>query len=105
MQKWLDVVKVNVASSFLNRKDWVKYLVLVNWHAQQLGDVIQKTPDTAFSKFVEKQVDQYLKGKKPHASIESAIVNIADDHISGREVIIRAGDYIALQNHFRSALQ
>jgi hypothetical protein len=102
MAKWIDIVKVWIPIPIIDRKDWVKYLVLVNWHAKELGNVIKQVPDAAFSKFLDSQVEAYLDGKQPPTEIQSAVMNIADDYMSGREVTVRAGDYIALQNHFRS---
>jgi len=97
-----DVMKIRFAKSVIDRKDWVKYLVLVNWHAEKLGDVIERAPDAAFSKFLESQVQAYLGGKKVAAAIEPAVMNIADDYLAGREVTVRAGDYVSLQTQFRA---
>lgn len=99
----IEMVKVRISSTILDRKDWVKYLVLVNWHARELGDVIEKIPDARFNRFLETQVNNYLKGTKPPAAIQSAVMNIADDVMAGREVSVRSGDYIALQNQYRGA--
>lgn len=99
----IEMVKVRISSTFLDRKDWVKYLVLVNWHARELGDVIEKVPDARFNRFLEVQVNNYIQGTKPPAAIQSAVMNIADDVLAGREVSVRSGDYIALQNQYRSA--
>lgn len=96
------VLKIQFSDSVIDRKDWVKYLVLVNWHAEQQGRNIQRKPDAAFRKFVETQVRAHLGGKKVAPSIETAVVNLADDYLSGRESTLRAGDYIALQNAFRA---
>ena len=41
------------------------------------------------------------KGEMPPAEIAPAILNMADDYMSGRPVTIRAGDYIAVHNHLR----
>ena len=97
-----DVLKIRFVRPVIDRKDWVKYLVLVNWHAGRLGDIINKPPDAAFNRFLESQVQAYLGGKKVTAAIEPAIMNIADDYLAGREVTVRAGDYVALQTQFRA---
>jgi hypothetical protein len=102
MPKWLEIVRVQIPKAVIDRRDWVKYLVLVNWHAKQLGDVIERVPSAEFSKYLENQVQSYLKGTNPPAAIQSAIMNITDDYIAGREFTVKAGDYIALQNHFQS---
>ncbi len=98
----MDSVKVLIDSKFIDRKDWIKYLILVNWHAQTLGDVVRWAPNAAFKKFLETQVQSYLKGNEPPQAIQSAVLNLADDYLAGRELTLRAGDYLALQNHFRS---
>lgn len=101
MLSLIDIVKVQIDRKIIDRKDWVKYLVLVNWHAKQLGDLIEWIPDATFNEFIENQVQRYLKGSELPKAIQSAIMNIADDYMAGREVTLKAGDYIALQNHFR----
>jgi hypothetical protein len=59
--------------------------------------------DAAFTRFVQDQVKAYIEeDKMPAESIAGAIINIAEDVVAGRDVIMRAGDYIALQN-FRRA--
>jgi hypothetical protein len=59
--------------------------------------------DTAFVKFVEGHVGAFIeKGTMPPAQIAAPIMNIAEDVIAGREVVMRAGDYIALES-FRRA--
>ncbi len=100
--RWIEFVKVQIPKSIIDRKDWVRYLTLVNWHAKQLGDIVERVPDAAFTKFVEAQVQNYLKGTAAPTAIQSAVMNIADDFISGRDVVLKAGDYIALQNQFKA---
>ena len=58
-------------------------------------------PSAAFNKFVETHVQAYLDGKAPPAAIQSAVMNIADDYVAGKDIAVKAGDYIALQNQFR----
>lgn len=49
-----------------------------------------------------RHVKAYVEnGKMPPKDIAPAILNLADDFIAGREVTVRAGDYIALQTHFK----
>lgn len=57
-------------------------------------------------KFVEEtaltHVNAYLnEGTMPPAAIAPAILNMADDVMAGRQVAVRAGDYIAIQNFVR----
>jgi len=100
--KWIEFVRVQIPKSIIDRKDWVRYLTLVNWHAKQLGDIVERVADADFTKFVDTQVQNYLKGTAAPAAIQSAVMNIADDFIAGREVVLKAGDYIALQNQFHA---
>jgi hypothetical protein len=41
------------------------------------------------------------EGKMPPPEIETAIMNAADDYLEGRDITLRAGDYIALQSYAR----
>ena len=59
-------------------------------------------PDASFNKAVTSYVKEYVeKGKMPPEAIAPAIMNLADDFASGREMNIRAGDYISIQNYLR----
>lgn len=103
MPKRYEITKLFVdTKKILDRRDWVKYLVLVNWHLKDNEAVLKKPQDAAFQKYVVEQLDSYLAGKEPPAEIATAILNIADEQLSGTEVTLRAGDYIALQNHYRA---
>jgi hypothetical protein len=100
MAPLFQIHKVSIPRDLFKRKDWVKYLVLVNWHAGRFENVLTAPADDAFSDFVETQVRTYLDGTAPPESIQTAVMNIADDVAAGREVTLRAGDYIALQNQY-----
>jgi hypothetical protein len=43
------------------------------------------------------------EGKMPPEEIAPAIMNLVDDQTSGRDMVMRAGDYISLQNYLRKA--
>jgi hypothetical protein len=59
--------------------------------------------DSAFVKFVQSQVSAFIeKGTKPPEQIAAPVMNIAEDIIAGREVTLRAGDYIALESYRRA---
>jgi hypothetical protein len=59
--------------------------------------------DKSFNNAVETHVAAYLeKGTMPPSAIVGPILNIAEDIAAGREVTLRAGDYIALQTFVRS---
>jgi hypothetical protein len=62
-----------------------------------------KGQDKTFNAAVETHVAAYLeKGTMPPAPIVGPILNIAEDIAAGRDVTLRAGDYIALQTFVRS---
>jgi len=62
--------------------------------------------DKAFTGAVQTHVSAYLeKGTMPPSAIVGPILNIAEDLAAGREVTLRAGDYIALQTFVRSQSQ
>jgi hypothetical protein len=55
-----------------------------------------------FNNFMHEQLTNYIYEKKtPPAEIAAAVMNVADDILSGRDPVIRAGDYIQLQNFMR----
>jgi hypothetical protein len=37
----------------------------------------------------------------PPAEIATAIINVADDYLNGTDVVMKSGDYIAVQNFLR----
>ncbi|MBP2134184.1 hypothetical protein J2128_002150 [Methanomicrobium sp. W14] len=93
---------IKVPEAVIDRRDWVRYLALVNWHFKEVGDSIIATPSKDFNAFVEKTLNEYLSEKKmPDPEIAPVVMNLADDHFAGRELFLRAGDYYILQNHFR----
>ena len=94
-------LRVRIKPSIIDRKDWVKYLVLVNWHADKLKNVLTAPADAKFTKFVDGHVKAYLDGTAPPKSIQTAIMNLADDIAAGRNTTLRAGDYVALQTEFQ----
>jgi hypothetical protein len=96
-----DFAKVSIDKLIFKRKDIYKYLVLMNWTLKEFENVLTHAPDDAFNGFVEKHVNAYLEGTKPPAAIQTAIMNIVDDFAAGREMTLRAGDYIALQTAFQ----
>lgn len=84
-------------------KDAVKYLtVTVNFNADSVGNIIRSKLDKRFTDFAEEYVDAYIyDNKEPPTEIAGAIKNIADDVLSGREPVVRAGDYISIQNYIK----
>lgn len=93
------ISKVNV-SHIIDRKDWVKYKTIPDWHGKVIKNVLVKDLSREFADMAAEHVNAYIFDKKePPAEIAGAIINIADDVLNGREPILRAGDYIALQNY------
>jgi hypothetical protein len=94
-----------VSLSKIPSSDWVKYLVIPEWH----GKIIDKNIVTGdfgkqFGELTEEYVNAYIFDKKePPTEIAEAIMNMADDVMSGREPILRAGDYISIQNYIKNS--
>lgn len=98
-----DVLKIQMLPkhfSVIDRSDWIKYLTVKNWMEKDLSDIIHTMKDVNFAKFIDHEVNAYLGGGTPPAAIATAVMNIGDDHLAGREVVVRAGDYIALQSFY-----
>jgi hypothetical protein len=95
------ISKIKFEKYIIDKRDWVKYRVYPDWHARVMDDSILKTnPGAEFNKLVDTHVNAYLFNKvMPPAQIATAIMNIADDHMNGREIIIKSGDYFALQTY------
>jgi hypothetical protein len=97
------ISKIQFAKHILDKRDWLKYRVYPDWHARVIDNSILRTnPGMEFNKLVDTHVNAYIFNKvMPPAQIATAIMNIADDYINGREAVVRSGDYIALQNYAR----
>jgi hypothetical protein len=86
----------------LDRRFWVYYLIIIDRLAHQFDAVVRSQPDAEFSDMFCSHLNAYLKeGKMPPELIAGAVLNAADDYLAGRDITLRAGDYIALQNFFR----
>lgn len=95
-------INIQVSDWLLERRQRIMYLV-INWDIKQLGKRIAVKPDAKFNKVVFTYVSKYVNdGKMPPEDIAPAILNLADDYIAGRDVSIRAGDYISIQQHVRN---
>lgn len=79
----------------------VAYL-MVDWRSEWAKEVKTK-PSKQFYSVLAKHMTAYLRhGKKPPADIAATIMNLTDDYLAGKQMTLRAGDYIAVQNHLRS---
>lgn len=68
----------------------------------KFGELVEIHPDERFNKVVTGYLKGLLEdGKMPPADVAPAILNIANDFVDGRDVVIRTGDYIAIQAHLR----
>jgi len=96
--KWVEL------ESILDRRLWVYYLIVNERLKERFQDVIEARPDARFFKELNVHVQALVKeGKMPPEAIASAVMNVADDVLAGRDVELKAGDYIALQNFMRHA--
>ena len=94
--------RVVLSESIWKRKWWLMYLVIID--KADIFEHINVNFGKEFEDVTFRYVDAYIeKGEMPPADIAPAILNMADDHLAGRQVSIRAGDYIAIQNHLRKA--
>lgn len=92
-----------VVTNILDRRTWIMYLQIVDGLRTDWEKAVAVQPTTEFYKKTEAIVEAYLeKGVAPPADIAVPILNIADDVAAGRDVTIRAGDYVALQMHYRA---
>ena len=81
----------------------VMYLVIIDKLAKAKGDLLKVKASARFFDMVQTHVKAYVQeGKQPPAAIASAIMNIADDVMAKREVVVRAGDYIALMGYAKT---
>ena len=88
--------------TILDRRIWVYYLIILERAADHLRELIEVEPDKRFFKVLGRHVEKYLEsGQMPPEAIAPVVMNIADDYLAGRDVVLRAGDYIQLQNFVR----
>jgi hypothetical protein len=86
----------------LDRRIWVYYLIIPELIKEHWNDLIEVRPDERFYAVLNEHVQAYIqKGVAPPDSIRSVVMNVADDVMAEREVVLRAGDYIAMQNFIR----
>jgi len=85
----------------LERWILVAYLI-INWRVKDLAERVQVRPERDFYEVVAKHLSAYVQESvMPPEDIAPAILNLADDYMAGRPMNLRAGDYIAIQNHLR----
>jgi hypothetical protein len=80
----------------------VMYLVIIDQMIAKHRDVLLTRPNEKFQELVHREVmNHVVDGQNPPEQIRTAILNVADDMMAGREVILRSGDYIDLMNYAR----
>jgi len=90
-----------VSDWVLERWIVVAYLI-INWRVKDLVERIRIRPDKEFYTVVYRHLQAYVnEGVMPPDDIAPAILNLADDYMAGNHLNLRAGDYIAIQNHIR----
>jgi hypothetical protein len=95
-------INVVLHESIWKRKYWLMYLVIADDFFDKHQINVNVTPEFEAATF--KYAKAYIeKGEMPPADIAPAILNMADDFMAGRQVAVRAGDYIAVHNHLRGA--
>ena len=86
-------------SDWLLRRKLIFYYLIVN---EKLGRALEINPSEQFESFTARHMRAYIHdGTMPPAEIATAILNMADDFMAGRQVTIRSGDYLAIQNYLR----
>ncbi|ABK18111.1 hypothetical protein [Syntrophobacter fumaroxidans] len=99
----LTALRYQFWEEILDRKHWVMYLQPPILDLSELREVFSKAQQAELAKVIQTHTKAFMvKGKEPPAEIAGAIKNFADDIASGREVTVRAGDYIAVQNFMRA---
>ena len=86
---------------------WKVAYLIINWDkAKQFEKITKLAPDERFQSFVVNHVRALVDKKvAPPAEITAPIINLAEDISAGRELSLRAGDYIALQTFYRKTIK
>lgn len=78
--------------------------LIINTSFGDLVELGEKELPETFSKEMAQHVYGYLyENKMPPAEIQQTVLNVAEDFVAGRQVQLRAGDYIAAQKFFRKS--
>ncbi len=82
----------------------VAYLIIGpdGWVRKDIAELAREKPDKRFNETIKRYMMMYLnEGKMPPTDVAPVILNLVDDMFAGREMNLRAGDYITIQNHIR----
>ncbi|MDY6857445.1 MAG: hypothetical protein SWO11_22620 [Thermodesulfobacteriota bacterium] len=78
------------------------YLVIIEKMIERYAGVMKVRPSEKFFSMVHEVVMNHVIDKEePPEQIRTAVLNVADDMMAGRDVTLRAGDYIALMDYAR----
>jgi len=82
----------------------VMYLIIItDMLIKEYAGLLRQRPTEKFFNMVHSLVMDYaVEGKAPPAAVAGAVLNLVDDMMAGRDVSIRAGDYIALMNYAKA---
>lgn len=83
---------------------WPPWIIVAYLIIPELEHLIERlsAPEGKFYDVVNQYLQAFLnEGKMPPDTIAPAILNLADDYMAGRQMTLKAGDYIAIQNHIR----
>jgi hypothetical protein len=78
------------------------YTILETQNTREYIDLFQTDPTMEFYAFIADNMNALLEGKVIAPEMEAVLLNMYDDKMSGRKMVLRAGDYIVLQNAFRA---
>jgi hypothetical protein len=84
---------------YLIEKNWclASYLI-INFDIGEIAKLAERELPESFSGEMAKHVYGYIyENKLPPAEIATTVLNVAEDLMAGKEVQLRAGDYIAVQ--------
>ena len=96
-EAWLEIEWIR------DRRTWIMYLI-VNGVREEWAKLARIRPDEGFYKVLSEHVGAYVhEGVMPPEEIAPTVLNVGDDLMSGREVTLKAGDYIAVQNFIRKS--
>ncbi len=95
-------LKVSLDSIIKDRRTWRMYKTVPVFAAKEFERILVKDPDVKFVEWVAEEVNAFITDeRKIAADIRAPIMNLADDVLNGRDPVVKAGDYIALQTHFQ----
>ena len=102
----MDKIAVKLSSEILERSVVPPYLVVNDRLANDFKTALEAPADKKFFEMLAKFMNEYMeKGKMPPVEIAPAINNLIDDYSSKRKLVLRAGDYIALQSYIKKEIR